>query len=430
MAKAEMLASAARSCNIRVSISQCRMDGRVQNNQPFLLSPWLAEFTNPSTEAAFRAVERPRTLRELRRSLTVASFLILMFGVTDYTTLGVTTAFYWLLAMRLVVGLGTLAFARSLSHYPRLVQRQLPLNLLIGIICTMIIAIVPLRPDTVGTQHTALIVVSILFYLYIPNRLIWQLAANLYLATGFMLASAVYAPELGAVRLGAMALLLVMVNVAGFMTSQSLNRLRREQFAAMAEQRETNLQLHDEVERSRVMQHQLRHHAQTDDLTGLCNRRHFMELAEKAHQQCREQNQPMAVCMLDLDHFKTINDQLGHAAGDLVLQRVANACLEALRNGDLMGRFGGEEFVVALPGADIAEARKIAERLRRCVETLPIREHDLNLSVTIGVAAVAAHEDSLEPALIRADLALYRGKAVGRDTVVVDAGGAGAEAAR
>lgn len=397
------------------------MSACVQHNQPPLISPWLAEFTHPSTEAAFRAVELPRTLRELRRALTVASLLILMFGITDYTTLGLTDAFYWLLGMRLVVGLGTLAFARSLSRHPQLVERQLPLNILIGIICTMIIAIVPLRPDTIGTQHTALIVVSILFYLYIPNRLIWQFAANLYLATGFMIASALFAPELGTVRLGAMALLLVMVNVAGFMTSQSLNRLRREQFATMMAQRETNLQLQDEIEQSRVMQHQLQRMAETDDLTGLFNRRRFLELADNAQRLCREQHQPMAVCMLDLDHFKAINDQLGHATGDRVLQRVAGACLETLRTGDLMGRFGGEEFVVALPGADIRKASQIAERLRRCVEDLPLGDDELNLSVTTGVAEVSAHEHNLEPALMRADRALYRGKAGGRNTVVVDA---------
>ena len=91
------------------------MDGRVQQNRSPLLSPWRAEFINPSTEAAFRSAELPRTRRELRRSLMVGSFLILMFGVTDYTTLGDTTALYWLLAMRLVVGFATLAFAFSLG---------------------------------------------------------------------------------------------------------------------------------------------------------------------------------------------------------------------------------------------------------------------------------------------------------------------------
>ena len=385
------------------------MGDHVPSNPPSQLSPWLAEFTDPSTEAAFRAVELPRNLRELRRSLVVGSALILMFGITDYTTLGLSEAFYWALGMRLVVALTTMAFAFSLSRYPQLVQRQLPLNLLIALICTMIIALVPLRPDTVGTQHTALIVASILLYLYIPNRLISQLIASLYLAIGFIAASAFFAPELGAVRLGAMALLLVMVNVAGFMTSQSLGRLRREQFTTLMAQRETNLQLQQMAE--------------TDDLTGLFNRRHFMELAEAAHRQCRERAQPMAVCMLDLDHFKTINDQLGHAAGDRVLQRVADVCLKALRSADLIGRFGGEEFIVALPEADIYEARQIAERLCRSVDAIRFQDTTVDLSITCGVAEVYAHEGNLEPALTRADNALYRGKTAGRNTVVVDESG-------
>jgi len=114
---------------------------------------------------------------------------------------------------------------------------------------------------------------------------------------------------------------------------------------------------------------------------------------------------------------------LGHGCGDEVLKEVARTCLAALREGEPLGRFGGEEFVVAIPGADLAQARQIAERLRRKVSELRF-DGELSgrhVTVTIGVAEVRAHEAELELALERADAALYRGKRSGRDNVLVGA---------
>jgi diguanylate cyclase (GGDEF)-like protein len=162
--------------------------------------------------------------------------------------------------------------------------------------------------------------------------------------------------------------------------------------------------------------------AQTDDLTGLSNRRHFVDSAQAALLVAREAGAPFSLCMIDIDNFKKINDQWGHACGDRVLRRVAEACREALGAGVPIGRFGGEEFVAALPGTGLDEARLVAERLRTTISELRFDGEPaaVRVTVTIGVSEVPAQEAELEPVLDRADAALYEGKRSGRN-VVVDA---------
>ncbi len=135
----------------------------------------------------------------------------------------------------------------------------------------------------------------------------------------------------------------------------------------------------------------------------------------------QREHTPLAICMIDIDLFKTLNDHHGHAVGDLVLTTVASCCASVLRETDIIGRYGGEEFVIALPQADLETANSIAERLRDKVTSLqlPMLPLGQRLSVTVGISQVAHGETRLEHALQRADEALYAGKSRGRNCVVV-----------
>lgn len=146
------------------------------------------------------------------------------------------------------------------------------------------------------------------------------------------------------------------------------------------------------------------------------------ELEEAARVQARalRYDTVLAVVMLDLDHFKNVNDAHGHAAGDQVLRAVGDACRDVLRTNDSVGRLGGEEFAILLPETNMDGARQFAERLRQAIAAcrigLPAAE--LSLTATIGVAARATGEDlTFDELLARADAALYRGKAAGRNRV-------------
>ncbi|WP_349597351.1 sensor domain-containing diguanylate cyclase [Azospirillum argentinense] len=171
----------------------------------------------------------------------------------------------------------------------------------------------------------------------------------------------------------------------------------------------------------RNMEEALRDMASRDPLTGIYNRRSFMELARSQLARAHRFNEPMSVFVLDVDHFKRINDSYGHATGDDALRMVAGGCQAILREYDILGRLGGEEFVVVLPGATAEESRVVAERVRRHLSrmAIPGPEGRFHLTSSIGISAIDGPYDTLEKAIHRADLALYRAKREGRNRVVV-----------
>jgi diguanylate cyclase len=156
--------------------------------------------------------------------------------------------------------------------------------------------------------------------------------------------------------------------------------------------------------------------ALSDELTKLPNRRSMLETAERQLRGRREVSGAFHLALLDIDHFKLVNDKHGHDAGDLVLRAFAQTCAPLLRGSDTLGRFGGEEFLRILPQCDANTAAAVFARLQKAVHAirLPNIEFGKELSFSMGVAA-AAPDESLEALLKRADAALYAAKNAGRD---------------
>jgi diguanylate cyclase (GGDEF)-like protein/PAS domain S-box-containing protein len=176
------------------------------------------------------------------------------------------------------------------------------------------------------------------------------------------------------------------------------------------------------IERHRV-QHELERQANTDFLTGLTNRRHFIDRAAQALTQARRNRDGFSMLMLDIDHFKAINDTHGHQSGDLVLQQVARALQSAVRGIDLVARIGGEEFAVMLPNTDEENAVLAAERLRLAVAGSELHAEGgapLQVTLSIGVASTSCHANrplGIDTLLQEADRALYAAKKQGRNRV-------------
>ena len=174
------------------------------------------------------------------------------------------------------------------------------------------------------------------------------------------------------------------------------------------------------LEDIRSKQNEFKQQAATDPLTQLYNRRHFVSEGEYMVEKARATGEPLSVIALDIDHFKAVNDEHGHQFGDSVLVDIAVIFRQHSRDRDLIARFGGEEFVVLLPGADRAEAQSCAERIRRGVERHTVDTgdgFDVRVTVSIGVAEVDATIESVKNAVNRADKALYKAKALGRNRV-------------
>ena len=165
---------------------------------------------------------------------------------------------------------------------------------------------------------------------------------------------------------------------------------------------------------------QLERLASTDPLTGLYNRRHFLEAVEAEWSRFQRYYRSMAILMIDIDYFKSVNDRYGHAVGDEAIRAVANACLHRKRKSDVVGRVGGEEFAMLLPETATSQAKAVAERIRKQIASQKLKAHEACFSITasIGVAEAFVGMSGVEALMIAADQALYRAKAEGRDRCV------------
>lgn len=210
--------------------------------------------------------------------------------------------------------------------------------------------------------------------------------------------------------------------------SSSKNKITKDyikttnQFADITrELQETRQNLVVKEEKYKATLKELKRIAICDGLTGIYNRRKIMEVLALEIERALRYGTPLSILMLDLDHFKSINDRFGHQIGDLVLKRVAETMEKALRKVDIIGRYGGEEFMVILPQTDIEAAKILAERLRSRVEGMDVKVESIEqlcITASLGIAVFNHEKDNLDTLVNRADQALYWAKDTGRNRSV------------
>jgi diguanylate cyclase (GGDEF)-like protein len=170
-----------------------------------------------------------------------------------------------------------------------------------------------------------------------------------------------------------------------------------------------------------VEQFELQQIAKQDSMTGALTRRGFFSEVEKELLRAGRYGRPSALVVIDVDHFKAINDRYGHPAGDAVLVSIANACMATMRRSDIFGRIGGEEFALLLPETEADEARDAAERIRQMVQSTIVQVGgvEVRATVSLGVAPVPAPGETTATWFSEADIALYEAKRFGRNRVAV-----------
>ncbi len=190
--------------------------------------------------------------------------------------------------------------------------------------------------------------------------------------------------------------------------------------AAMAQRAQLERDLIDEKERADRFAAEMASLANIDDLTGLATRRFFLDQLDTMAATARRNRQPLTLAMIDIDHFKPINDNFGHAVGDAVLMAIGAACRTAVRSEDVIGRLGGEEFAMLMPLTDQETAFRIVDRLREAVAAIAIPTNDgRNVSVTISVGMAMFADQQIDRLLLDADRALYLAKERGRNRIVL-----------
>ncbi len=180
-------------------------------------------------------------------------------------------------------------------------------------------------------------------------------------------------------------------------------------FAATATAAINNARLHQEVQKQAI----------TDALTGLYNRRGLYELGQREVERARRFKRPLVAIMFDIDEFKRVNDNYGHASGDQVLLTVAKRCRENLRRIDILGRFGGDEFIILLPETDMFTASRVAERLRQKICSVPVKTQSskIQISISMGVSKATPATPDLDILVSRADGAMYLAKKNGGNRI-------------
>lgn len=185
--------------------------------------------------------------------------------------------------------------------------------------------------------------------------------------------------------------------------------------------RESEQALQQQLQEVQLLQAQLTEQANRDPLTGLFNRRYLDATMQREIARCRREALPLSLMLIDIDHFKQVNDRHGHQAGDAVLVALADLLQEGTRAGDVVCRYGGEEFLVLLPGMPLEAAQERAVAYRRALEARPVRSDDqvLPVRLSIGIAAFPQHAQQAQDLIVAADQALYAAKSGGRDQVAV-----------
>lgn len=384
----------------------------------FALFPWRGEFRDPAEERAYRKHIEPIAAKHLRTSVKIWTCLLLAFGILDFIALGWSAGFAQIMSMRVLSASLLLLLGWRLRYNPHWATSGYAVTAIeiIGFLLFFVIHFV--RPDIAVWNIGVTLILLLCLYIFIPNRVV---LSNLAAAVGIV-GTLVCIAILGAgpPKIIGLFFLLCLPTIVGFVAALRLQVAQRQQFALHTEMVEINMSLQHEIERRESLEVELQKQATTDALTGLYNRRQYELLFHRERERSRRQGTRLSLCVLDLDHFKRINDTHGHDVGDQVLRHVAALFTQKLRQTDIVGRFGGEEFILLLPDTDLERAERLVDRLRQCLEQAPVEADGeiIHVTATFGLTEVEVQDANIEEAVKRADRALYKGKQGGRNRVV------------
>jgi diguanylate cyclase (GGDEF)-like protein len=395
------------------------------------LHPVTLAFASREVEQAFVAGYHRLSLPHWRWSLPLAMCLYAIFGVLDGHIIPEAKTTAWVIRYAVVcpfmagvwLVLPRLRSSES-AHAAQLLLAGLGFVASTGILGMIARA----SPPGSNLYYAGLLLTCAAVYTFLRLRFVYAVPvawASMALYEGWALLAPAGAGSLG----GAITPLLLNhtfflagMNVIGMSACYTMERAARDAFLDQRTIAERTSRLDVALRATASAWRRAEDLARRDPLTGLYNRRHFFAEADAALASSRRHGAALSVAMLDLDHFKAINDHHGHAVGDAVLQAVAATVRHSVREQDLVCRYGGEEFLVLLPRTNALDAGQIGWRLRHDVERLVVLDgqHPIPVTVSIGVASLPFEgRATLDDLIQQADSALYRAKAAGRNRVVL-----------
>ncbi|TFH75569.1 sensor domain-containing diguanylate cyclase [Gammaproteobacteria bacterium LSUCC0112] len=380
---------------------------------------WSAEFKDPAIEQAYQLHVQPDTVRFLRISLFVWAGLLLFFVPADLAFLALSEGFFVIAGLRVTHAALLVWLARQVSRRPDWASNGWPVTIIALLGYPMYLVYPSYDPELATVSLGVMMLMFLSMYVFIPNRLMLTnliaLVGIVGVVTGLVLLDV---PVTGIVLT---ILTLCWPAMLGYVAAQRVNIGSRRSFVLLQQAASVNLILEQEISRRKELEEELNRQALIDPLTGLSNRRHYEMLFEREHDRCRRHDSALTLGMIDLDHFKRINDTYGHDFGDQVLKFMAEILQQPLRHSDILGRFGGEEFILILPDTDIAQAQAVAERMRLSLEQDAVIRNGnaVKVTATFALTQVRAEDADIQECIRRADQALYEGKRAGRNRVAL-----------
>ncbi len=375
-----------------------------------------AEFTDPATELRFRQWSHKGTVTQTRLTLLIALTLLVIYTISDYFMVRADNGFLYSLVIRTVIliggllTIGVISITQSHTLFDKIIFL---FQALAGGLLLYIFTV--LQTDIVAAS-LAVVLVAIAMYLLMPNRLVVANILSLAFSAGFfILAVTIY--DLSQLLLLQLAMIMLGANLIGAIFCGRFHLIKRKEFLELMRERSSREALQEEIAKRLKLEKKLLHQTRTDELTGATNRRYFMQLGEEEISRSHRYGRPLSLLMLDLDHFKEINDQHGHSSGDEALQRFSQLCRSSLRKPDIFGRLGGEEFAIIIPEESQEGAMQTAERLRARIEEA-FASTAYRLTVSIGVTELNVQDTTIGDLLRRADSMMYKAKHRGRNRVI------------
>jgi diguanylate cyclase len=403
--------------------ARMKIFGAIWGNR--LLFNWLGEFIDDKQEKAFQQYILHATLRRVKLSLALSSGAYFCGIAGDYLdSNGLNTTFWIMATCRVAVllaGIAMIIITAKRNNTYASTWAIAGFMVLIGV--SEAVSITVDKMTGLPQNGVPFIILMVIFYyLFSPPRLLsaivgGQTSSLIYVVT--LIAAGVST----ATNVITVIIFLLLANLFGYYFFVYSACGLRNRFLVLEGERALNRRLQVEIAERKKVEEQLMELATIDALTNVSNRRHFINLATSELSRFRRTGSVFCLLMMDIDHFKLINDNYGHDIGDLALKKLVEICRANLRVNDIIGRLGGEEFIALLPDTDLEQAVIIAQRIRHAVENISIETASgrSRITISIGVTTCTDNDSSLDHLMKTADVALYRAKRKGRNTVCFSA---------
>lgn len=391
----------------------------VESDESLRIDRLTAEFADPATEQDYRDFISARRVRDTQTALYLAAVFYLAFAVTDYMAMHGDSEYGVVLSLRLAICAFGLSMAKLAPRFAdQLVNGAIP-SLVTAAAMAVFLYLTFLRSFQIGWHGMAMMTMLYGSYVFIPNRYPAALLIGVVSSMVFLgLSSALF--QLDIPELARLFTLIVVTNVLGAMASYRISRIMREEYREHVVLRVANQRLHDSYAERLRLEDALRRKAEIDDVTGVANRSAFFEGIERLSNQGGGLPTPMCLLLLDIDYFRQINGTYGHLRSDGVLRAVVAVCHSLLAKDQTIARIGGEEFVVLLPGVELAQAGHLAERIREECARSPVAMGDVFVHFTVSIGVVHHRGgESFNMMLRRVDEAAAAAKFKGRNRIEV-----------